>query len=148
MRSTRWTVKLPAGADDRNGVVGSVARREVDYVTDDESVPAAVGELRGPLPGGRPAGGGGPVALPPPPLAPGHTGDGVTLAEVDDDTVSAAVPDSSGGEVTFREVEVEFEAGTPAERIDALVGLLVGAGARAGDPRSKVERSLALLGRR
>jgi len=63
-------------------------------------------------------------------------------------TVTADASESATPAVTFREVEVEFDGDVPGTRIEAMVEVLVGAGARAGDPRSKIERSLALLGRR
>lgn len=145
---TRWTVKLPAEADEHaGGAAGSVARREVEFHTEDEGLPPDLTDLLAPyLEGG---------ALQAVARLRSHrrrwhvaTGAGVAVAEVDDDTVTAEVPGGSGGGVTFREVEIEFGSGTPPARIDALVDVLVAAGARPGDPRSKVERSLALLGRR
>jgi len=141
---TRWTVKLPASGP---GAAGSVARREVDFLTDDEALPVAVVELVTPfVDGGELA----PVARLRSHRRRWHvtTVDGAAIAEVDDDTVTADASESGTPAVTFREVEVEFDGDVPGTRIEAMVEVLVGAGARAGDPRSKIERSLALLGRR
>ena len=145
---TRWTVKLPVEGDERaGGAAGSVARREVEVHTEDEGIPPDLGDLLAPyLEGG---------VLEAVARLRSHrrrwhvaTEAGEAVAEVDDDTVTAEVPGASGVGVTFREVEIEFGSGAPPARIDALVDVLVRAGARPGDPRSKVERSLGLLGRR
>jgi len=141
---TRWTVKLPAGGP---GTAGSISRREVEFHTDDEDLPGAVVELVAPF-----ADGGELVAVAR--LRSYRrrwrvvTASGTAVAEVDDDTVIAEAPGLSAPPVTFREVEVEFDGAAPAARIEAMVAVLVDAGARAGDPRSKVERALSLLGRR
>jgi inorganic triphosphatase YgiF len=147
---TRWTVKFPSA---EMASAGGVARREVDIDSDALEPPATVSELVAPFLAG---------AL----LAPvarlvsvrerlALVGpDGSTLAEVDDDRVSAramvATDDrrSSGAEVSFREIEVEFGADAPAELIEVVVEQFRAAGARASDGTPKVERALALLGLR
>jgi inorganic triphosphatase YgiF len=147
---TRWTVKFPSA---EVAAAGGLARREVDIDSDAVEPPATVTELVAPfIEGGALA----PVArlvsmrerfaL----VAP----DGSTLAEVDDDRVSAramGAPDdrrASGAEVSFREIEVEFGPEAPAELIDVVVGRFHEAGARDSEGIPKVERALALLGLR
>ena len=147
---TRWTVKFPSA---EVAAAGGLARREVDVDSDAIEPPTSVNELVAPfLEGGALA----PVArlvsvrerlaL----VAP----DGSTLAEVDDDRVSAramgASDDrrSSGAEVSFREIEVEFGPDASAELIDVVVGRFRAAGARSSDGTPKVERALTLLGLR
>ncbi len=132
---------------------GALARREVDVDSDDLEPPATVDELVAPYLGGAEL---GPVAR----LVSVRERlalvgpDGSTLAEVDDDRVSAramvAADDrrTSGAEVSFREIEVEFGADAPDELIEAVVGRFREAGARASDGTPKVERALALLGLR
>jgi len=141
---TRWTVKLPAAGP---GTARSVSRREVEFLTDDEDLPGEVVELVAPF-----AAGGELVAVA---RLRSHrrrwrisSKAGTAIAEVDDDTVIAEAPGGEAPPVSFREVEVEFDAAAPPAQIEAMVAVLVGAGARAGDPRTKVERSLSLLGRR
>ena len=111
---TRWTVKFPTA---EVAAAGGLARREVDVDCRRRSSrrPTVI-ELVAPLPRGRARWRRSPVwcrsasgcAL----VAP----DGSTLAEVDDDRVSAramvAADDRrpSGAEVSFREIEVEFGA--------------------------------------
>ncbi len=147
---TRWTVKFPST---EMAAAGGLARREVDIDSDALEPPTTVSELVAPFLAGASL---EPVArlvsvrerlaL----VAP----DGSTLAEVDDDRVSAramvATDDrrSSGAEVSFREIEVEFGADAPAELIDVVVERFRAAGARASDGTPKVERALALLGLR
>jgi len=147
---TRWTVKFPAGAP---AAVGELARREVDIDSDAIEPPPTVNELVAPYLGGAAL---GPVAR----LVSVRERlalvgpDGATLAEVDDDRVSAramvASDDrrASGTEVSFREIEVEFGVDAPPELIDVVVGRFQEAGARASDGTPKVERALALLGLR
>jgi len=147
---TRWTVKFPSA---EVAAAGGLARREVDVDSDAIEPPTSVNELVAPfLEGGALA----PVArlvsvrerlaL----VAP----DGSTFAEVDDDRVSAramgASDDrrSSGAEVSFREIEVEFGPDASAELIDVVVGRFRAAGARSSDGTPKVERALTLLGLR
>jgi len=147
---TRWTVKFPSA---EVAAAGGLARREVDVDSDAIEPPTTVNELVAPfLEGGALA----PVArlvsvrerlaL----VAP----DGSTFAEVDDDRVSAramgASDDrrSSGAEVSFREIEVEFGPDASAELIDVVVGRFRAAGARSSDGTPKVERALTLLGLR
>jgi inorganic triphosphatase YgiF len=147
---TLWTVKFPAG---ERVVPGGVARREVDVDSDDIEPPRSVNELvaaylgDGELePVARLVSVRERLAL----VAP----DGSALAEVDDDRVSAramgAADDrrASGTEVSFREIEVEFDADAPTELIAAVVGRLREAGAETSDGVPKVERALGLLGLR
>jgi inorganic triphosphatase YgiF len=148
---TRWTVKFPAGESVPTG--GALARREIDVASDDLEPPATVNELVAPYLGGAEL---GPVAR----LVSVRERlavvgpDGSTLAEVDDDRVSAramvAADDrrASGAEVSFREIELEFGADAPDDLIQAVVGRFREAGARASDGMPKVERALALLGLR
>ena len=147
---TRWTVKFPSA---EVAAAGGLARREIDIMSDDIEPPAPVNELVAPFLEG--------AALEPVArlvsvrerlalVGP----DGSPLAEVDDDRVSAramVAPDdrrSSGAEVSFREIEVEFGADAPAGLIEEVVDRFRQAGARASDGTPKVERALALLGLR
>jgi len=147
---TRWTVKFPTA---EMAHAGGLARREVDVMSDDVEPPPPVHELVAPyLEGAALA----PVAR----LVSVRerlallAADGSMLAEVDDDRVSAramvASDDrrSSGAEVSFREIEVEFDADAPAAMIEAVVERFREAGARASDGVPKVERALAMLGLR
>lgn len=147
---TRWTVKFPS---DEVAAVGGVARREVEVASDDLAPPATIAELVEPFLGGTPL----------TPLArlvsvrerlALRGPDGSTVAEIDDDRVSAramvAADDrrSTGTEVSFREIEVEFEAGASTQLIDDVVARLRQAGARPSGDMPKVERALSMLGLR
>jgi inorganic triphosphatase YgiF len=145
---TRWTVKFPS---DEVAAAGGVARREVDVDSDAEVPPTTVVGLVEPFLGG------GSLA----PLArlvsvrerSALVGpDGSTVAEIDDDRVRArAMADGAGGpgaEVTFREIEVEFEANAPSALIDGVVARFRAAGARPTGGQPKVERALTMLGLR
>ncbi|MGZ4682626.1 MAG: CYTH domain-containing protein [Acidimicrobiales bacterium] len=148
---TRWTVKFPAGQ--HSPAAGEVARREVEIDSDEIEPPSTVNELVAPYLGG---GALEPVAR----LVSVRERlalvgpDGSTLAEVDDDRVSAramVAPDdrrTSGAEVSFREIEVEFGVDASPELIEVVVGRFREAGARASDGTPKVERALTLLGLR
>jgi inorganic triphosphatase YgiF len=140
----RWTVKAPT---EELAVAGALARREVELVTDDESLPAVLLELLTPFLGGAEV---GPVA---------HlrsrrrrlrltTPDGAAVAEIDDDEVTARPVAGASATVSFREIEVEFGPESPAALVEGVVAALVAAGARSGEQQSKVDRALRLLGLR
>jgi inorganic triphosphatase YgiF len=143
-QGTRWTVKVPA---EEAFVEGGLARREVEVRADDAEVPTQLVSLVEAHLGG--------VGLGPVARLQSHRrrlsigwADGQVVAEVDDDTVTAGREGPSGSTaptVTFREVEVEFQPTATVELVGALVAALVAAGARPGDPRSKVARALAML---
>ena len=152
---TRWTVKVPeplldgraAGeADGRaRGAVEAVSRHELEVISDrldppDEVVMAVADRLGGEalvavarLESRRAR-----LAL--------RSGDGASVAELDDDRVEASDP--SGARCRFREVEVEFTAEAAPLVVESVVDHLVAAGARRSDGRPKLDRALGLLGRR
>jgi inorganic triphosphatase YgiF len=69
--------------------------------------------------------------------------DGLVLAEIADDVVSARRTGRGGGEsLQWREVEVEVTEGTPPEVLATAAGLLLAAGARRAGKGSKLARLL------
>jgi CHAD domain-containing protein len=130
----RWTLKLPVGSSD---VV--LSRRELDVEDSADQVPERLARLV--------TGWVRRSALAPVAVIRSHRerlvllgADGAQLAEIDDDEVS--VIDDGHVAARFREVEVELASGGSDELLRAVTDALVGAGAGAPDPTSKVARAL------
>ncbi len=130
----RWTLKLPAGTE-----AAVLARREFDVEDAGPEVPGRLADLVT----------GWVRSAPLVPVAQirSHrerlllTGDdGTRLGEIDDDEVS--VVEDGHVAARFREVEVELTTAGTRELLDAVGEALVGAGAGAPDPTSKVARAL------
>ena len=148
---TRWTVKVPA-FDAASGARGAVAREEHDVVDEATAPPSDVRGLVAPWLGDAEL---VPVAR----LVSARARIGLraaepdqVVAELDDDLVVVFAGDREVGR--FREIEIELAHGlsdAAAEAavtlVDAVADQLVAVGARRGDPRSKIDRALAMIGR-
>jgi inorganic triphosphatase YgiF len=148
---TRWTVKLPA-ADEGTAAASSVARHEHDVMDDATDPPAEVLRLVAPWLGDTELVAVARLVSTRARLDVRADESDRVVAEVDDDLVVVLAEDREVGR--FREIEIELADGlTVAEAtsatavVDAVADELVAAGARRGDPRSKIDRALAMIGR-
>jgi len=130
----RWTLKLPSGD---TGV--GLSRREIDVEDPGHVVPAELAAL---VTGWVRSSGLVPVAV-----IRSHRersrlvdADGHDLAEIDDDEVQ--VIDDGEVAARFREIEVELLEHGGTELLQLVGDALVGAGAGAPDPTSKITRAL------
>ncbi len=147
---TRWTVKVAAGEP---GAVGAMARREIDVMDEAAEPPAEVRRLVAQWLGDADLVAVARLVSSRSRLDLRSAELDRVVAEVDDDVVVVL---DGGREVgRFREIEIELASGlseseevAAATVVDAVATSLVAAGARRESMRPKVDRALAMLGRR
>lgn len=127
-----WTLKVPVVGTD-----GTLDRTELEWVAPADQRPGAVDQLTIGVRAGRPLAVIGTLRTRRHRLVLRDT-EGRSLAEVDDDHVTAAGP---SGPVAFREIEVELTGGSPALAAD-VGARLERHGAKAGHPQPKLQRVL------
>jgi inorganic triphosphatase YgiF len=146
---TRWTVKIPAQETDS----GALARREVDVMDESIEPPDDVRRLVATWLGGDDLVAVARLLSSRARLSLCPAGSDRAVAEVDDDLV--VVLDGAREVGRFREIEIELADGltgsdeAEAEAVvEAVAARLVAAGARRDAMRPKVDRALAMIGRR